>query len=107
MVALSLIGDIGATNARFALVEHSKHFTRPRVLPTDEHASLADAIVAYLADAQPSTALHRSVLAVASPITGDEVVLTNNPWSFSITSLRQRLGLKDLHVINDFVACAL
>ena len=44
---------------------------------------------------------------MASPVTGDRIMLTNNPWSFSINSLRQQLGLQDLRVINDFVACAL
>jgi len=107
MFALGLIGDIGATNARFALVEQRGGFTRPRVLPTDEYASLADAIAAYLADEQVSVRPERAVLAVASPIVGDEVTLTNSPWSFSTRSLQSELGLQKLHVVNDFVACAL
>jgi len=107
MAPRALIGDIGGTNARFALVEHPGRFSRPRVLPTHAHASLAAAISAYLADEQLSAPPPQAVLAVASPITGDDVVLTNHPWSLSIGSLRQQLGVEKLRVINDFVACAL
>src|SRR5690606_2153791 len=45
--------------------------------------------------------------AVASPITGDRVAMTNRAWSFSIAELKRRLKLSDLAVINDFVAVAL
>ena len=107
MVEGALIGDIGATNARFALVAPGGGFSRPRIYPTDEYVSLADAISAYFADEQSPAAPTQAVLAVASPITGDRVMFTNNPWSFSIKSLRQQLGLQNLRVINDFVACAL
>jgi glucokinase len=48
----------------------------------------------------------QAVLAVASPVTGDQVTLTNHPWSFSIEGLRQQLGFRRLHVVNDFVANA-
>jgi glucokinase len=47
------------------------------------------------------------VLAIAAPITGDEITLTNFPWSFSVVDLRARLSLGSLRVINDFVANAL
>ena len=106
MVSPGLIGDIGATNARFALVEEAGRFTRPRVFLADEHAGLGDAVSTYLADERPSSRPVRAVLAVASPITGDNVVLTNNPWHFSITALQKELGLERLEVVNDFVACA-
>jgi glucokinase len=107
MATLGLIGDIGASNARFALVQRPGQFSRPRVFPTSDYASLADAIAAFLADEQPSNAPSRAALAVASPIIGDEIMFTNHPWSFSVDSLRQQLGLQHLRVINDFVACAL
>ena len=32
-----------------------------------------------------------AALAVASPVTGDEVTLTNHPWSFSIAGLKRQL----------------
>jgi glucokinase len=107
MVALGLVGDIGATNARFALAERSGTLTPPRVLPTEDYATLADAIAAYLTDEKPSTPPDRAVLAVASPIGGDQIAMTNHPWTISNEALRQQLGLQRLQIINDFVACAL
>ncbi|MCK9912932.1 glucokinase, partial [Microbacteriaceae bacterium K1510] len=35
------------------------------------------------------------------------VSFTNNPWSFSVAELSLRLGIRQLHVINDFHANAL
>ena len=104
---LGLIGDIGGTNARFALAERPNHFTAPRVLPTEEYATIGEAIAAYLASEQPTTTPRQAVLAVASPIADDQVTLTNNPWSFSIAALQRQLGVRRLKLINDFVACAL
>jgi hypothetical protein len=55
MVASGLVGDIGATNARFGLVDGSGRLTHPRVLLTEEHGSLGEAVVAYLADEQAAS----------------------------------------------------
>jgi glucokinase len=107
MISLGLIGDIGATNARFALTERANQVSAPRVLSTDAYPSIAEAIAAYLADARPAAAPARAVLAVASPVTDDQVTLTNHPWSFSRAALQRQLGLEHLAVVNDFVACAL
>jgi glucokinase len=48
----------------------------------------------------------QAVLAVAAPITDDEVAFTNSPWMFSINTVRQQLKLRRLRVINDFAANA-
>jgi len=98
-----LIADIGGTNARFALAE-------PGGVPADErhflvrdHAEPADAVEAYLGGRK----VEEAVIAVATPVESDAVRFTNSPWAFSIEGLRTRLGLRRLHVINDFVAQAL
>lgn len=103
----ALVADIGGTNARFALVEPG--VARPtlreqRSLPAAEYASLEHAIEHYLAatGAQPT----RAALAVACPVTGDAIRLTNRAWSFSQRELRERLGLAHLRVLNDFGAVA-
>ena len=103
---IALIGDIGATNIRFALV-HPDGTTAPaRVYALNDHASLPDAIGAYLAEASPAARPLQAVLAVASPVTGDQVTLTNHPWSFSVEGLRRQLDFRRLRVVNDFVANA-
>lgn len=104
-----LVGDIGATNARFALVDEAGEPRRARIFACDDHKTIDDAIAAYLAD-EPSLAERpprTAALAVASPVTGDRVALTNHPWAFSIAELRKRFGLDRLLVINDFTAVAL
>lgn len=101
-----LIGDIGATNARFALVQSDGIATRARVYASNDHPSLIDAIEAYLIEASPPARPVQAALAVAAPVTGDQVTLTNHPWTFSIEAVRQHLKLRRLLVINDFAANA-
>jgi glucokinase len=104
---LGLVADIGATNTRLALVEPDGAITRLRVFATDELPTLGDIIETYLAAEALKTRPAHAVLAIAAPVTGDEVTLTNVPWTFSVEDLRRRLGLTSLRVINDFVANAL
>jgi len=103
---LGLLGDVGATNARFALLNPDGSMTATKTCAIADFASLAEAIEAYLAKvggARPSL----GALAVAAPIVGDAVSMTNHPWSFSIAALGGRLGLERLLVLNDFHANAL
>lgn len=104
---LALIADIGGTNARFALTDLSAmhpEILQPRSLPAAEFASLQHAVEHYLhgVDARP----RQAAFAVASPVGGDEIRLTNRAWSFSRVELRHVLGLERLQVINDFGAVA-
>lgn len=105
--ATGLIADIGATNTRLALVDADGIVARTRVMATDDFASLGDAIESYLGTETLPQKPTLAVLAVAAPVTGDKVRLTNHPWSFSVDALRRRFGFARLRVINDFVANAL
>jgi len=105
----SLIADIGATNARFAVVCPDTGLQRPRVLACEDYPTIHGAIASYLEDELPLTNVRKvevAALAVAGPVTGDKVALTNHPWSFSIDELRGHLALEQLHVLNDFAAVA-
>jgi glucokinase len=102
-----LLGDIGGTNARFAWQDGDGAPLRDIVsLPTAGHATLADAISAYLKrigrGAPPWCAI-----GIANPITGDHVQMTNCHWAFSISALQRELGFERCVVINDFTALAL
>lgn len=103
---LGLIGDVGATNARFALVHPDGTTTAARVYGLNDYLSLTEVIGAYLAEESPSARPGQAVLAVASPITGDQVTLTNHPWTFSIEAVRKHFGLRRLRVMNDLAANA-
>jgi glucokinase len=104
---IGLVGDIGATNTRLGLVRPDGGLDRVRVLATDDYPGLGEAIAAYLAEEAPSGKLAKAVMAVAAPVTGDEVTMTNHPWTFSGQGLRQRFGFERVRVINDFVGNAL
>jgi glucokinase len=102
-----LIGDIGATNARFAWADADGRTDRIRVLACDDYPTIEDALAAYLADDDRPEVPREVALAVASPITGNAVAFTNHPWSFTISGLKRRFTLERLLVVNDFTANAL
>jgi len=110
MTSIGLIADIGGTNARFALVNvDTGAVLRTATLSTDDYPSPGDAARVVLLDAiaaglPPPV---RAAWAVACPVLGDRVDLTNHSWSFSIAETRDALGLVRLAVVNDFVANAL
>lgn len=102
-----LIADIGGTNARFALSQADGSVRDAVVLACRDFPGLAAAAEAFLAGITPPAPPRRGAMAVASPVSGDRVDMTNHSWSFSIDDVRRRLGLDDLRVINDFTAIAL
>lgn len=101
-----LIADIGGTNARFALETAPQQFAHIEVLPCADYDTVADAAKEYLRRAG-SPAVRHAAIAIANPIVGDWVQMTNHHWSFSIETTRQSLGLETLILLNDFTAQAL
>lgn len=102
-----LVGDIGGTYARFALLVDA--FAELRAFPvvaTADYANIDQAIQACVLDKtsiQPKTA----VLAVAGPVDGEAIDLTNCPWIVRPAQLIKELGFEDVVVLNDFEAQAL
>ncbi len=102
-----LLGDIGGTNARFAWqASTGAPLSDVAVYICDAHHGLQDAIQTYLG-AHGKGVPRGCAIAIANPITGDLVQMTNRDWSFSITALQRELGIERLEVINDFTAVAL
>ena len=102
-----LIADIGGTNARFALVGAGGEPRAVRVLRCKDYPDPVAAVEAYLGGAAVPARPRRGAFAVASPVVGDRVALTNHPWTFSIEDTGRRMGLDAFAVINDFTAVAL
>ena len=103
---MNLAGDIGGTHARFGLFDEGKC---QQLLTLDMaqqgHGTSAggDLVEAALVEfGRPS--LDRLCLAVAGPVLGDEARLTNHPMAFSRTNLRERVGVKEVLLVNDLVA---
>ena len=102
-----LLGDIGGTNARFALVHgDGSSITQEMTLPTGQFADLAAAASAYLQQ-MGQAAVQEACIAIANPIDGDVLKMTNNHWQFSIEATRQALGLGSLLMLNDWEAMAM
>jgi glucokinase len=101
-----LIADIGGTYARFAVETASGRFEHLASLRCADHADFHAAIRAYL-DTLPRSPLRHAAIAIANPVEGDEVRMTNYHWQFSIEQMRQRLALETLVVVNDFTALAM
>lgn len=101
--ATALLGDIGGTNARFALLTHGE-VVRVRRQPTADHPDPASAIRDYLRELDAPPAL--AVLAVAGPVAGGRARLTNAAWTFDTDDLAEALGMRRIVLVNDFAAQA-
>ena len=107
MTELALVGDIGGTNSRFGLVEPgTTRVAEVAVQKNDNFASLEDSIAAYV-KAKGVSGLTGAAIAVAGPVEGEVVHLTNRSWSFTRESLRKAADAKAFRLLNDFEALAL
>lgn len=102
-----LVGDIGATNARFGLIAPGGTLLHSHTYVCDEFATIEDAIRAFLEMRGGLPMPRVGALAIAAAITGDRIIMTNHPWGFSVRALRDRLGFERLVAINDFTAVAM
>lgn len=99
------MADVGGTNARFALTDpgaEAPQILQPQSLVNADFASLQHAAEHYLA--QVGVKPRSAAIAVACPVHGEEIRLTNRAWSFTRHELQEALGLERLAVINDFGA---
>ncbi|UTH75754.1 glucokinase [Chromobacterium sp. IIBBL 290-4] len=101
-----LLGDIGGSNARFALETGPGVIEDILTLPTSAYPGLAEAAADYLAQVGARRVAHAAI-GIANPLNGDQVKMTNCHWSFSIETTRRALGLSTLLLLNDFTALAL
>ena len=99
--------DIGGTHARFARAEvdggRVVALGEPTTLRTADHASLQTAWQAFAAG-HDRPLPRAAALSVASPITGDVIQLTNNPWIIRPSLIRDRLSIDRYTIVNDFAA---
>ena len=51
--------------------------------------------------------VNEGCIAIACPITGDWVAMTNHTWAFSIAEMKRNLGFAHLEIINDFTAVSM
>ncbi|KQV84304.1 glucokinase [Rhizobium sp. Root1220] len=102
-----LIGDIGGTNARFSIIPDATseqvHFPNVRTADFDTIDEAIRASILGKSALKPRSA----ILAVAGPISDDEIPLTNCDWVVKPKTMIEQLGFEDVLVVNDFEAQAL
>ncbi|HEY1230433.1 MAG TPA: glucokinase, partial [Ramlibacter sp.] len=101
-----LLADIGATHARFALQTAPGTYREVAVLKCDEFDGIVPLLRFYLSEHE-DVRLNHAALALANPVDGDYVRMTNRPWAFSTDEVRRELGLTTLLIVNDFTALAM
>jgi glucokinase len=105
---LCLVGDIGGTNARFAVTDLSSD--RPQILHARnflcaDYPQAYDAIAAYLAGVNLPAPPTSAIIAVAGPVKSGAITLTNVSWSLSEAELNG-YGFRTARLINDYAALA-
>lgn len=106
MASYALVGDVGGTNARLALCAmNSGEISQAKTYSGLDYPSLEAVIRVYLEE--HNTQVEDACIAIACPIKGDWVAMTNHTWEFSIAEMKQNLGLKHLEIINDFTAVSM
>jgi glucokinase len=101
-----LVGDVGGTNARFAvarLVDGRPVLEHHESFPAGRYPTFLEGVAAFLDGCAVKPT--QGVIAVAGPVTNGEIDLTNSPWRVSEAELRT-LGLNPVRLINDFEAQA-
>jgi glucokinase len=107
---IGLVGDFGGSNARFAIAsvvnDGAIALSAEQDLATSAYPDVVTAARHFMGLQRigPVTA---ACFAIAGPVTGDRVELTNARWRFSIVESGAALGLRRLNVVNDFSALAL
>ncbi|MCJ8323196.1 MAG: glucokinase [Rhizobiales bacterium] len=105
----AILGDIGGTNTRLALAQspntellHVEYFENKNFQHLDQ------IIAKYLKShgLESPGSVHHAAIAVAGPIKGDRIELTNVNFGFSQLEYKQKFGFKTLKIINDFTALA-
>lgn len=101
----ALVADIGGTNARLAIADlDTLELANPVSLRREGFLSFEAVAESYLQGVPERP--RAAAIAVAGPVVGETIKLTNSPWSFRRAALRAALGLDELLVLNDFEALA-
>jgi glucokinase len=102
-----LIADIGGTNTRFALIESiDSPVERIPDARTSEYGSLEDAMEAAV-HVRTKLRPRSAILALAGPIAGEQIQLTNADWLVEPRKIVDRSGLQEMILLNDFEAISL
>ena len=101
--------DIGGTHARFAIAtvadDGTISLSEPETLHTEDHASFQTAWEDFRGRMGGSLP-PRVSMAIAGPVGGEVIRFTNNPWIIRPALVREKLGVEQYYIVNDFEAVA-
>ncbi len=104
-----LVGDIGGTNARFAIAERTDGKTSMRdfkSLECSDYKDVYDALNAYFVMIGEKPELDYACVAVAGPVKDGAIKFTNLDWEVREDLLAQTTGARKARLINDYAALA-
>lgn len=102
-----LVGDVGGTNARFALVDTEGHLRNTKIYACADYGSLDEIITEYLDETAGKKRPAQAVIAVAGPVVAGEIEFTNLDWHVAEVDLIANFGFDAVKLINDFAAQAM
>lgn len=102
----NLVADIGGTNIRLGIARANGEVNEITVYQCRDFDSLQAVVEHYLADNHISDSKINACFAIACPVENDLIQMTNLPWQFSKSELKEQLNLNKLLVINDYTAIA-
>lgn len=102
-----LVGDVGGTHARLALVDPQGHVRHPRTFLNADYGALSEIIAEYIETTAGRRRPPRAVIAVAGPVLDGEIEFTNLDWQVSEGDLLAHFEFEAVKLINDFAAQAL
>lgn len=108
MTSVTLVGDVGGTNCRFAVAEVTAEGTielhKSATYAVKDYASFDEAARAYITS--QNLRPFKAAFAFAGPKFGDEIRMTNTDWVVSESKLQKEFGFETVIILNDFVAMA-
>jgi len=100
-----LLGDIGGTNVRFAVLT-AGDLGPIAHLPVSNYRSLGGAIGDYLERHGDGTPPDAALLGVAGAVERGRGVLVSSQWEIDAGAIHAQYGIKSVHLLNDFEALA-
>jgi glucokinase len=101
-----LLGDIGATNARFALLTEGT-LGPIKWIEVARYPRFDDAIEDFLRAQFRERRVANALLAVAGLVEDERCSFTNSSWAIDGREIRNRYEFQTVRIINDFAATAL
>ncbi len=103
----SILADIGGTNARFAVLEETGEIVQVKIYQVRENPTLLGALKNFRDEQCQGYQIDALALAVAGPVLGDVVKLTNCDWVCDRQEIMKAFSTNAVFVLNDFEAVAM